>query len=305
MSHAEMLLLALALDALFGEPDWLWSRLPHPVVVMGRALGRAEAAMNRGRHRQARGALVLFALGAGAAAVGAAISALPDAGLLEAAAAATLLAQRSLADHVSAVASALTRSLGAGREAVARIVGRDVAALDRAGISRAAIESTAENFSDGVVAPAFWFLLLGLPGLALYKLVNTADSMIGHMSPRYRDFGRAAAKLDDAMNWVPARLTGAMLALAGRSRAAWEGMRTEARLHASPNAGWPEAAMAGALGVSLAGPRSYGGTRVEAPWMNPGGSRNPGPEDISRGLALTWRAWWGMAGALALLALLS
>ncbi|QDL92015.1 cobalamin biosynthesis protein [Paroceanicella profunda] len=303
MSHAEMLLVALALDALFGEPEWLWSRVPHPVVAMGRALARAETALNHGPARRARGVAVVLGLGAAAALLGGLIAALPDAGLLEAVAAATLLAQRSLADHVSAVAGALARSLPEGRLAVSRIVGRDVTALDGPGVARAAIESAAENFSDGVIAPAVWFLLLGLPGLALYKLVNTADSMIGHMSPRYREFGWAAARLDDAMNWAPARLTGGLICLAARSTAAWRGMRAEARQHASPNAGWPEAAMAGALGVALAGPRSYEGRAVAAPWMNSGGSRTPGPRDIARAVALTWRAWGIVLLALGLLAL--
>jgi adenosylcobinamide-phosphate synthase len=203
-----------------------------------------------------------------------------------------LLAQRSLYDHVSAVATALDRyGLDGGREAIRHIVGRDSQSLDEDGVGRAAIESLAENFSDGVVAPVFWFLVLGLPGICAYKAVNTLDSMIGHRSDRYRAFGWAAARLDDVANLVPARLAGLLIAIAAvlTTRASGKDalmtMVRDARKHRSPNAGWPEAAMAGALDLSLAGPRQYGGERVEDAWIGEG-SEDAGANDIRRALGL-------------------
>jgi adenosylcobinamide-phosphate synthase len=181
--------------------------------------------------------------------------------------------------------------LPAAREAVSMIVGRDPEALDEAGVCRAAIETTAENFSDGVVAPAFWYLVAGLPGIAVYKAVNTADSMIGHRTSRHAAFGWAAARLDDLLNLIPARLAGLLIVTAAvltgaNARGAWSAMRRDARHHRSPNAGWPEAAMAGALGVALAGPRRYGGGPVEDAWMNAGGRTDARPEDIGAALRL-------------------
>jgi adenosylcobinamide-phosphate synthase len=203
----------------------------------------------------------------------------------------SLLAFRGLHQHVAAVADGLGRSLADGRRAVARIVGRDPARLDRPGVARAAIESTAENFADGVVAPLFWGLLLGLPGMLAYKAINTQDSMIGHRSQRYLHFGRFAARLDDFSNWLPARL-GALLLLtaAGALRDAspaegWRAMWRDAPRHRSLNAGWPEAAMAGCLGLRLAGPRHYGGEPVEDAWMGDGRSATT-PFDIQRALRL-------------------
>jgi adenosylcobinamide-phosphate synthase len=183
------------------------------------------------------------------------------------------------------------------------IVGRDPEALDEAGVARAAIESSAENFSDGVVAPAFWFAVAGLPGIALYKALNTADSMIGHRSERYRAFGWAAARLDDLANLVPARLSGLLIALASGRRAAGalRVMWRDGRLHRSPNAGWPEAATAAALGLALSGPRSYGGRAGEEPWVHAEGRAEARPEDIEAAVALVWRAW-GLLLALALAA---
>ncbi len=189
---AVLLVPALLLDAALGEPKWLWDRFPHPAVLMGRAVGFAEARLNHGAQRRLKGVAAMLALGLGALALGWAIHAVPDGGVLEVIAAAVLLAQRSLVQHVRAVGDALRLSLAGGRGAVAMIVGRDVAALDEAGVSRAAIESAAENLSDGVIAPALWFLVGGLPALMLYKIANTADSMIGHRTPRYEQFGWAA-----------------------------------------------------------------------------------------------------------------
>jgi adenosylcobinamide-phosphate synthase len=212
--------------------------------------------------------------------------------LLVGVAASALIAQRSLDEHVTAVARGLEEGgLEAGRRAVGMIVGRDTAALDEAGVSRAAIESLAENYSDGVVAPLFWLLAGGLPGAGLYKAINTADSMIGHKSERYFAFGWAAARLDDLVNLPASRLSALLLVAAAavttgaNAHGAAQAVRKDARRHRSPNAGWPEAAMAGALGFALAGPRSYGGTMIDDAWMGSGRS-DLGPTDIRRALRL-------------------
>jgi adenosylcobinamide-phosphate synthase len=209
----------------------------------------------------------------------------------------TLFSQRSLADHVGAVARQLDQAgLAAGRTAVSKIVGRDPDELDEAGVCRAAIESLAENFADGVVAPAFWFVAGGLPGAVAYKAVNTADSMIGHRTPKHLEFGWAAARFDDLVNLPASRLAALLLVLAAAitpmadASGAWRAVRRDARRHRSPNAGWPEAAMAGALGLALAGPRSYGGVMVDDAFMGSGGRREATPADIDRALALFWVA---------------
>lgn len=219
--------------------------------------------------------------------------------------ASSLLAQRSLHDHVARVAEGLEQNgLAGGRKAVAMIVGRDPESLDEAGVARAAIESLAENFSDGVVAPAFWLGLGGLPGGALYKAINTADSMIGHRSPRYLAFGWAAARLDDLVNLPASRLTALLLVAAAaldreaNAGAAWRALRRDAGRHRSPNAGWPEAAMAGALGLRLAGPRVYGAVRVEDGWMGDGRAEATAA-DVRRALGLYRKAClllWGLTG---------
>ena len=299
---AALLVPALLLDAAFGEPHWLWSRLPHPAVIMGRAVGWLDARLNRGENRKAKGVLALLVLVVGAGLTGAVIAALPDGGLLEVLVAAILLAQRSLVDHVQAVADALRLSLADGRRMVARIVGRDTAALDEAGVARAAIESAAENLSDGVVAPALAFLVFGLPGLMIYKITNTADSMIGHRTPRHEQFGWAAARFDDLLNWVPARLTAALILLShGRFDPA--PVLRDGPLHRSPNAGWPEAAMAVVLNVALSGPRSYNGVMTDFPWVWPEGRANPGPDQIDAACSALWRAWAGLLGLACLIAL--
>ncbi|MEM0945035.1 MAG: adenosylcobinamide-phosphate synthase CbiB [Pseudomonadota bacterium] len=286
-----MLALALLLDAWLGEPDWLWRRLPHPVVVIGRAISWAEARLNRGKRRKLKGALLIWALCNLAIWGGIAVAALPFGGVIEVVIAAILLAQNSLVAHVRSVATGLGESLEKGREAVAMIVGRDVAELDESATARAAIESAAENFSDGVIAPAFWFALAGLPGILAYKVVNTADSMIGYRTERYEKFGWAAARLDDVLNWVPARLSGALIAAVGAKREAWRAMMRDAGLHRSPNAGWPEAAMAASLGVALSGPRIYGGALTDDPFVFSEGRRDLGPTDIERAIEILWRAW--------------
>lgn len=291
MSHAAILALALLLDAILGEPRWLWSRLTHPAVLMGRAVAWLERRFNHGEERLAKGAMSLAALLAGAGLSGWIIPHLPFGNVLEILLVAILLAQKSLVEHVRAVADALRLSSGDGRLAVARIVGRDTSALDGSAISRAAIESAAENLSDGVIAPAFWYLIAGLPGLLIYKMVNTADSMIGYRTPRYEAFGKTAARLDDVLNWIPARLTAALIAASRYRGGMWQVIRRDAPLHRSPNAGWPEAAMAVALDIALSGPRAYGGEMRRFAWINEAGRHATGPGDIDGAVAVLWRVW--------------
>jgi adenosylcobinamide-phosphate synthase len=277
-------MLAMAADALLGDPHWLYRRLPHPVAALGRLIGFGDDRFNRedldDAARFERGfaltaAVVAVALVAGLV-VAVVTASVPGGWIVEGLLASTLIAFRGLYDHVAAVARGLARSLEEGRAAVAHIVGRDPDALDQAGVARAAIESTAENFSDGVVAPVFWYLLLGLPGLLAYKSINTLDSMLGHRSPRYAAFGTVAARLDDVVNWLPARLSGGLYVAAaaimpGASAGnAWRVMLRDAPLHRSPNAGWQEAAVAGALDFSLAGPRQYPDEVVDDHWMGDG-----------------------------------
>jgi len=313
-----VLLGALVVDALLGEPAWLYRRVPHPVVLLGRLIAGLEERLLDARAsdqgKRLRGALLVLLVVGGAVGVGGALrlalAPLPFGWLVEALLMATLLAQRSLALHVAAVADGLERGLAHGRAAVARIVGRDPERLDEAGTARAAIESLAENLSDGVVAPLFWAALAGLPGILAYKAVNTLDSMVGHRNERYRAFGWASARLDDLANLVPARLTGGLLclvgALGGRGPlgTAVRAMLRDAPRHRSPNAGWPEAAMAAVLGLRLAGPRVYGGTTVADAWMGDGRAEATA-QDIRRALALAWLVWWLMLGTLAAALLVS
>ncbi|MCZ8185976.1 MAG: adenosylcobinamide-phosphate synthase CbiB [Beijerinckiaceae bacterium] len=295
-----VVLVALMADALIGDPDFVWRRIPHPVSWFGGLIRALETRMNRPEWPETRrrmlGLLALAVLIAvattGAWVLERGLMALPLGWFWTGLTGSVLIAQRSLHDHVARVADALEREgLEGGRRAVSMVVGRNPATLDEAGVARAAIETTAENFSDGVVAPAFWFLLFGLPGLAFYKAVNTADSMIGHRSPRYLAYGWASARLDDLLNLVPARMSGILIAAAcaaiGRQPGpALRVMLRDARLHKSPNAGWPEAAMAGGLGLALAGPRIYGTERVDDPYLNAGGRRDAGPADIRQALTV-------------------
>ena len=284
------LVLAMLLDALCGEPRWLWTRLPHPAVLMGRAIGWADARFNEGDARRRRGVLAFGALAVASLVLGRVLQAVPGY-WLDVIICAILLAQRSLVSHVGAVANALRLSVGDGRLAVSMIVSRDTRAMDTAAVSRSAIESAAENLSDGVIAPAFWFLIGGLPALLLYKITNTADSMIGYRTQRHADFGWAAARFDDLLNLIPARLTAAFLWLAGGCRGSWRAIAADARLHRSPNAGWPEAALSRGLGVALAGPRSYGGVLQAFAYVNDAGRRDAGPDDIDMAIRHLWRAW--------------
>jgi adenosylcobinamide-phosphate synthase len=304
-AHSESLLLSLALDAVFGDPEALNRRQLHPVQLIGRVIAWADARFNRendtpGRRRNS-GAWTTIGLLAGALLLGHLVQtlllALPLGWLWLAIVMSTLIAQKSLYDHVAAVASGLeTGGLGGGRLAVSRIVGRDPEALDQAGVSRAAIESLAENFSDGVVAPVFWAALFGLPGLLAYKVINTADSMIGHKNARHLHFGWAAARLDDLLNLIPARLSGVLVCAASwilpgaDPVGAWRALWRDAKHHRSPNAGWPEAAFAGALGLAIAGPRVYHGELVDDHWMNEGGRPHAAAPDIRMALRLFVRA---------------
>jgi adenosylcobinamide-phosphate synthase len=297
-----ILAIALLLDAAFGEPRILWDRLPHPAVLMGRLVGWCDRRFNRGQALRARGVAVTLSLLAIGLGLGALIHTLPDHGVVEVITLAILLAQKSLVEHVRAVATGLRRSVAEGRAAVAMIVGRDTASMTGPDIARAAIESAAENLSDGVVAPVFWYLVLGLPGIVAYKLINTADSMIGHMTPRYQQFGWAAARLDDVLNLIPARLTALLIALTH----GWVDpapILRDAPKHRSPNAGWPESAMAPVLNVALSGPRSYNGVRKDYPWVWPEGRRDPGPDDIDAAANALWRVWAALLAFAVLIAL--
>ena len=299
---ATILTLALLLDAAMGEPKWLWSRVPHPAVLMGRLVDAFDQSLNRGEARRLAGIVTVAALAALAITLGLLIQALPLGWLWSTLLAAILLAQRSLTQHVTAVADALRISLPEGRRAVSMIVGRDPDQLDEHAVARAAIESAAENLSDGVVAPAFWFLIAGLPGILLYKIINTADSMIGHRTERYAQFGWAAARLDDVLNYVPARLTALLIALTTKP-AALKTAAQDGPKHRSVNAGWPEAAMAAALGLSLSGPRSYGGELTQDPRMNATGTRDASPGDITAAVGILWRVWGAVLAIVILIAL--
>lgn len=302
MMTAWMLLCAMALDAIFGEPKWLWSRVPHPVVVMGRAISWCEKRWNAGAHRRLKGALVMAGLVVIAGGIGCVLQSFGA--LITIPIAAILLAQRSLVDHIRAVARGLRRSLPDGQRSVAMIVSRDTTSMQRDDVARAAIESGAENFSDGMVAPAFWFLVAGLPGLLIYKITNTADSTVGYRTARFEAYGWAAARLDDLLNLIPARASSLLIAAPHHALRHMRAIARDAKRHKSPNAGWPEAAMARALDVALAGPRSYHGTRQDFPFVHPQGLRSPGAHDIDACAWALWRAWAMMAGVVALVALM-
>ena len=290
-----VVVLALGLEAVLGYPATLNRLAPHPVAWPAAMIEALERRWNRpvlsdGQRRGLGGALVA-ALVSSAVLLGAALHLLLGASIpaqtIIALIATVGLAQHSLHQHVDAVLKSLeVDDLPAARASVSLIVGRDTADLDAEEVAAAALESLAESFNDGVVAPAFWLLVGGLPGLFAYKSVNTADSLIGHMEPRWRMFGWAAARTDDLMNLIPARLAGALIALAGGG--GWRIMRRDARLHASPNAGWPEAAMAGALNIRLGGDAHYDGVLTAKPTFGDG--PRPTAADLTRGLRLYRRA---------------
>ncbi len=301
---APLALLALLFELVAGYPDWIAKRIGHPVAWMGRLIAFLDTRLNRddadSETRRRAGAIALFVLllvvGAIAFILESTLLLLPFGIILTGVACSVFIAQRSLYTHVANVGEALEAGdLPKAREAVAHIVGRDTADLDEAGVARAAIESLSENFSDGVVAPVFWIVLLGLTGGALYKAVNTADSMIGHRHARHEDFGKSAAQLDDVVNLPGSRLSGFLIvaaaALSGGASAgdAWQAMTRDATKHVSPNAGYPEAAMAGALGLSLGGPHAYDGAETDAAWLGDG-RRDANAKDIQAALALYGRA---------------
>lgn len=294
-----LILAAMALDVLLGDSPLVFRILPHPVKIVGSLTGFLEKKLNRPRRhamdRALRGFILLALMVGLALGVGLGVEKLKQAftygWVLELGLAWMLLAQRSLFEHVLAVARALKdKGLQAGRESVGHIVGRDVARLDEHGVARAAVESCAENFSDGVVAPVFWYVLFGLPGLLLYKTVNTLDSMIGHKTERFHAFGVTAARLDDLMNLIPARLSGLVFVLAAffvptaNPFRAMKIMLRDSRKHRSPNAGWPEGAMAGALGLSLSGPRHYSDGASNEPWIGKELRARATAQDIRRSL---------------------
>lgn len=311
MIFASAMVVAMAVDCLLGWPDAIYRRIGHPVTWIGALIRRLDSAMNREADgdltRRAMGvAAALIVIGAAALAGYLVQSLLPGgwiAALCIGVLAWPLVALRSMHDHVAAVANPLiAQDLAAARHAVSMIVGRDPLTLDSAGVARAALESLAENTSDGIIAPLFWGAILGLPGIAAYKAINTLDSMIGHRTPRHNAFGWASARIDDLVNLAPARLTAVLFALASnRPRASLATMWRDASQHRSPNAGWPESALAGALNIRLSGPRVYHDHIAQEPWLN-GTAPDPIPQDIARGLSLYRRT---MALAAVLLAILA
>jgi adenosylcobinamide-phosphate synthase len=296
-----ILFLALLLDAVVGEFGPLFRVLPHPVTLIGGLTGWFDRRLNREQRshqaRIVRGLVVVVLMTTMVSAIGWSLHDLaikfPYGWVVELIAVTLLIAQRSLFDHVRAVARGLDRNgLQDGRAAVAMIVGRDPDSLDEYGVARAAIESLAESLADGVVAPVFWYLLFGLPGLLVYKTINTMDSMIGYRTSRHEAFGKVAARTDDILNYVPARIAAVLIVLAsafvprGRPGSSFRVMVRDGGKHRSPNAGWSEAAMAGALGVALSGPRSYHGKTTDQPWVGGEFSVKIGSAEIRRGLYL-------------------
>ena len=304
---AGAMLVALVVDATVGWPAWLYRRIGHPVGWIGALIAALDRRWNKEPARRPKGLAAAVLVIAAAAGAGWVVQALLPGGwigaLLTGMLAWPLVAVRSMHDHVRAVWLPLAAGdLAGARNAVSMIVGRDPSRLDRPAIARAAIESLAENTSDGIVAPLFWGAIFGLPGIAGYKAVNTLDSMIGHRTPRHAAFGWAAARIDDIANLIPARLTGAIFAAVAGRPAPFRIMVRDARRHRSPNAGWPESAMAGALGVRLSGPRIYADRIADEPWLN-AEAPDPTAHDLGRALALYRRGMVLLAALLAVLAI--
>lgn len=281
----------MLLDAMFGEPKIIWTRVPHPVVIIGNIINWCDVNYNRGQHKLRNGVLTLGGLVTVSILLGYTIASIPQLWILEVLSVAVLLAFRSLIDHVTAVADGLRLSLAEGRIMVAKIVGRDISNLDESGVVRSTIESAAENLSDGFIAPLFWYLLLGLPGLLAYKVINTADSMIAYKSDKYEEFGWATAKLDDIINWVPARLSAMVILLLNLKFDKIYIVMRDAKLHRSPNAGWPETAMATLLNIALAGPRTYNGVDGSDPYINPEGDYILSLNHITDCTKFLWQIW--------------
>ena len=297
------IIFAIVLDALLGEPRWLWSRVPHPAVLIGNIISIFSEWMNHAPYKKSKGVLLVTGLVFLGSGIGLLISGLGS--VFELLVVAILLAHRSLVEHVADVAQSLRMSLFSGQRSVGMIVGRDTDKMDATQVSRAAIESMAENFSDGFVAPVFWFIIAGLPGIIVYKVINTADSMIGYKNDHYVDFGWAAARLDDLINFIPARLSALSIWVITGCKVKWKIIAKDAKLHRSPNAGWPESAMAYALDLSLSGPRSYEGQMQDFPWVNAIGQKNIGPSEIDIAVRVLWKTWFGVLALITTLTIAS
>ncbi len=316
-----ILLIAFVLDWYWGEPDIFWKRLPHPIVLFGKAVSFADKQLNKRndseRAQYKKGAiailLLIFVVLFVSFLIDGAVSYLGPFGLaLEVFIVFVLLAQKSLSDHVELVSKGLKEDgLEGGRKAVGMIVGRVPSHLDKSGVSRASIESLAENFCDGVVAPAFWYAIFGLPGIVVYKMINTADSMIAYRNEKYLWFGRVAAQVDDLANWLPARFSAMLIAIGAGMLSGMDAFKNalivalrDSGLHRSPNAGWPEAAMAGGADLALGGPRIYPEEIVQQAYLNSSGKRKLGARDIDKTIrifALACFVLWFVTGALAVL----
>ena len=299
-SSLPILISALIVDWVIGDPDCIWKRISHPVVLFGKLIETADRRLNctsysKGR-RRLFGILLIFLLVAIAVLIGLIVTAVFSGSVYGHLAiiiiASIFISQKSMYKHVHTVLSALqSKNISEGRIAVSKIVGRDTSQLEETELVRASIESLSENFSDGVVAPAFWFLIFGLPGLIAYKIINTADSMIGHKNEKYCDFGWASARLDDLVNFVPSRISGLLVSICapvvgGSFRKSIQTQISDAKLHNSPNAGWPESAMAGVLDVALAGPRVYHTHKVEGQWINVNGRKELNVRDLSNSIRI-------------------
>ncbi|MCY4101631.1 MAG: adenosylcobinamide-phosphate synthase CbiB [Rhodobacteraceae bacterium] len=292
MGSILVLLIALILDAIIGDPEDFWKKIPHPVVLMGKLIKYYDQEFNlkSGNNRKQAGLIGLLVGSAAFVILGLILEMLPFI-IIDVIIVAVLLAQKSLIQHAKEVMEALGLSLMEGRLAVAKIVGRDTSHLDESEVVRATVESTAEGFLDGVFAPIFWYLIAGLPGLLVYKFVNTADSMIGYKTEQYEEFGWATAKFDDILNYLPARIIPFIIGIAQLSLSPIKLAFEDGSNHRSLNAGWPEAAFASALGIALSGPRSYDGELRQYPFINQTGRMELVPEDINDCIKIAWKGW--------------
>ena len=305
MGSIVVLLIALVLDAIIGDPKTIWKKIPHPVVVMGEAIKYFDNHYNLKSDSNLK-QVGLIGLGLATIAMlilGLILEMIPYK-IIDIIIVTIFLAQRSLIQHTEVVEEALTMSLMEGRLAVAKIVGRDTSHLNESEVVRATVESTAEGFLDGVFAPIFWYLVAGLPGILVYKFVNTADSMIGYKNEKYSEFGWATAKFDDLLNYIPARIIPFMIGLSQLSQSAFKQAFEEGSNHRSVNAGWPEAAYSSVLGIALSGPRTYEGETHHYPYINPQGRKDLTSEDIKGCIKVTWKAWAATLAVLVALGIL-
>ena len=286
---AFILITAMIIDGILGDPLWLWKKISHPVVMIGRLISICETHRLSQVSERLNGIILIFFLLCVTILIGFLLSQLGP--IVEILSAAILLAHKSLIEHVRAVADALRYSVEDGRLVVGKIVGRETSNMDYSDIARATIESAGENLSDGLVAPVFWFLVAGLPGMLAYKAINTADSMIGYRTSHYKEFGWSAARLDDLLNFIPARLTALLICISSKHSIKWQCLKNDAIRHRSPNAGWPEAAMARVLGIALSGPRVYDGKIQEYPFINNQGIRAINVKHIEAAINVMWRTW--------------